>query len=707
MNDPNFPPDVRFDFPLPRPHYGIALGNGTLGILVWGDEFLCLTIARAGFWDHRGGNAFTTDATFARLRELLESGDETGVKALFATPTTDAATPPGPRQIGGARLEVRFPDGARPLRGTLKADGTLEIELSNARAVVIELSMDDEVAWMSGLEDAQLNLRPSWEWVGEELAKFGVEAPLEIGIEGGLGFVQTLPADDALALVVRKRDDLWFVATALGETEEAAKAAVSRARQKPDTDSVYFWKQYWRDVPRVQLPDESLQHFWNIALRKQAGLTTPGGVPATLQGPWMEEYQLPPWSNDYHFNINLEMIYWPALATNRLEHFEPLWEMLRAWMPVTRANGEQFFGRQGALMLPHGVDDLCRVIGTFWTGTIDHACTAWMAQMAWLNYRYGLNETILKEVAWPLLNGAFEGYWAMHETIGDKFSLPVSVSPEYRADAMNAWGRDASFQLAAWHMIAQILPRAAATLGETIDPRWSEVEEKLPPYTSVNNRIGLWNGLELEESHRHHSHLAGIWPFASFDPLAQEHWETVADSIEFWNQMGAGNWTGWCVPWASILCSRLGLADAAVTWLHWLLDNFTNVGWGSLHNADFAGTSALHDDSLRKRVKPENREVMQMDATMGFISAVTELLVSNRRDGIHVVPAIPRRWREFSFDGIRCEGAFFVGADVENGAVVEVRVRSEKGGELRLFPRADVLVEREMMAGETWVWRVD
>ena len=708
---PNYPPDVRFEFPLPRPHCGIALGNGTLGILVWGDEFLCLTIARAGFWDHRGGNEFALDATFDKVRELLEAGDETGIKALFAPPAieepTDAATPSRPTQIGGARLEIRFKDKARPVSGTLKADGTLEIEMTNGRVVVVECSMDDEVAWLQGVEEARLRLRPSWEWVGEELEKHGVLAPHEIGIEDGLGFVQELPDDDALALVVRKRDGLLFIATALGEVEDAAKSAVTRARQKPDTDSKYFWKAYWRDVPRVQLPDEKLQHFWNIALRKQAGLTTPGGVAATLQGPWMEEYQLPPWSNDYHFNINAQMIYWPALATNRLEHLATLWEMIREWMPTLRANGEKFFGRTGALMLPHAVDDLCQINGTFWTGTIDHACTAWMAQMAWLHYRYGLDEAILKDVAWPLLNGAFEGYWAMHEMVDGKFSLPVSVSPEYRASQMNAWGRDASFQIAAWQMIAQILPRAAEITGEEIDPRWREVEEKLPDYTLVNHRIGLWDGLELEESHRHHSHLAGIWPFASFDPLEEKHWETLALSIRFWNKMGAGQWTGWCVLWASILCSRLNLADAAATWLHWMLDNFTNVGWGTLHNADFVGTALHSDGSLYSRVKPENKEVMQMDATMGFISAVTEMLVQCRRDEIHVLPSIPRRWPSLSFDGIRCEGAFFVGADVKNGAATEVRVKSEKGGVLRLYPNSQTRIERTMTAGEDWIWRAD
>ena len=697
--------DLIWEFPLPRPHCGIALGNATLGILVWGDEFLCLTIARAGFWDHRGGNAFQTEATFSRVRELLEAGDEAGIQALFAAPPRAENAPTRPQQIGGARLEIRFPDAAKPLRGTWKADGTLEIGLENGRQVVVEISMDEEVAWLSGVEEADLRLRPSWEWVGENLEKVGVAAPLEIQIADGFGFVQTLPNDDALALVVRRRDDLLLVATALGETEEAAKSAVARAREKPATDSKYFWKRYFREVPRVQLPDEKLQHFWEIALRKQAGLTAPLGVAATLQGPWMEEYQLPPWSNDYHFNINAQMIYYPALATNRLEHFEPLWKMIRQWMPILRANGEQFFGSKGALMLPHAVDDRCQVVGTFWTGTIDHACTAWMAQMAWLHYRYGMDETILKEIAWPLLNGAFEGYWAMHERVDGRFSLPVSVSPEYRGSSMNAWGRDASFQLAAWQMVSQILPQAAQVLGEPIDPRWSAVETQLPPYSAVNHRIGLWEGLELEESHRHHSHLAAIWPFESIDPLAPEHWKTVAASINYWNKMGAGEWTGWCLPWASILCSRLNLADAAVTWLHWMLDNFTNVGWGTLHNADFPGCEAWHDGSLLARAKPENCEVMQMDATMGFLTAITELLVCNRRDGIHVVPALPRRWRELIFDGIRCQGAFLVGADVENGAVTQVRVSSEKGGLLRLHPGTDAPVERAMSAGDTWVWR--
>jgi hypothetical protein len=71
---------------------------------------------------------------------------------------------------------------------------------------------------------------------------------------------------------------------------------------------------------------------------------------------------------------------------------------------------------------------------------------------------------------------------------------------------------------------------------------------------------------------------------------------------------------------------------------------------------------------------------------MGYLTAVTELLVQNRHQGIFVLPNLPRHWRELEFDGIRAEGAFLIGATVEDGKTIEVRVKSEKGGRLRIAP---------------------
>ncbi len=719
---------LTWDFPLPRTHTGILLGNGLQGLMIWGRDTLRITVARAGFWDHRGGRRLAAEATFAAVRRLLEAGDEEGIKALFAAPAARSGErrPPHPRQYGGGRLEIRFPDGLAPAAGSLDIRrGIVRIVLRNAAGQEAGLRIRQavqpapgEVAWIEADDPglcrrAEVTLTPFHETCRTPLADFGIEPPERWREADGDGFLQRLPEDEPLAVGwTRGESEALILATALGGDAAGRvraalrQAAAAACRQAVGRANDRWWRDYWRDIPLVSLPDPELQHAYDYGVYRQAGLNPPHGVAATLQGPWMEEYQIPPWSNDYHFNINVQMVYGPCLPANRAAHMTPLWNMIREWLPELQADGERFFGVPEALMLPHAVDDRGRIVGTFWTGTIDHACTAWMALMAWQHYRYTLEEKVLREMAWPLLKGAFNGYHAMTEQRTDaagrvRWSLPVTVSPEYNGCAMNAWGRDASFQLAAFRRVAEALIEAAGVLGEDVDDRWRQCLGKLPPYSVFDPRretaaatgrprIALWQGQDLENSHRHHSHLAGIHPFAAYDPLADEHRGIVAASIQHWTAKGPGLWTGWCVPWAAILCARLGLADAAVLWLHFWKRNFTNIGHGTLHNADFSGVTAIADGALdqpdmRRPPDHDRREIMQMDAAMGAVTAVLELLVQCRRDGIHVLPALPKGWRSLRFEGVRTEGAFLVGAEVGDGRVTAVTVKAEKGGPLRIF----------------------
>ena len=41
------PQPIDWQFPLPRTHTGVALGNGNLGALVWGERRLCITLNRS------------------------------------------------------------------------------------------------------------------------------------------------------------------------------------------------------------------------------------------------------------------------------------------------------------------------------------------------------------------------------------------------------------------------------------------------------------------------------------------------------------------------------------------------------------------------------------------------------------------------------------------------------------------------------------
>lgn len=727
---------LHWKFPLPRTHCGVLLGNGLQGLMVWGDRRLHITVGRAGFWDHRHGNAFSSRTTWADVRRMVEAGDEAGLLEAFSVDGQIDSELGRPHQIGGGRVEIEFPDGWIPNAADLDLlSGTLVIHLGNALfpdqmlSCTVRQAVSEELAWVDlppKLADrTRIHLIPSWDHTHETLKAMGVAEPVRRDVDDEHGrlraFEQALPEDAGLGMACLLGKDRLTIATALGQegpTDEVKGKAGAEAVASPleraigqcrrgvsiamtDRQRAYF-ADYWSAVPEIELPDPELQHIVDYGLHKMAGLTPPHGPAATLQGPWLEEYQLPPWSCDYHFNINIQMIYWPCLAAGRFDHFHPLWAMIKRWWPTLADSGSRFFGREGAIMLPHAVDDRCQVVGTFWTGTIDHACTAWMAQMAWLHYRYSMDEQVLRDVAWPMLCGALEGYWAMLEPVTDehgqaRLALPVSVSPEYRGRSIDAAGRNACFQLAAIHATVNMLRQAADILGEPTDPRWDQISEQLPPYTLVEGprrrelpsvteqRIGLWEGMDLEDSHRHHSHLASIYPFMTIDPDDPAHRDIVEQSIYHWVRTGMGAWSGWAVPWASILHARCSNADGAVALLHHWKRHFTNEGHGTLHDGMCLGVTTLAPGLRRKdRLHAAEREVMQIEAGMGALNAVFELLLQDRHDGLHVVPNVPTGWKKARFRRLAAPGGFNISADIEQGRVCRVEVFSRLGGSLIL-----------------------
>ena len=60
------------------------------------------------------------------------------------------------------------------------------------------------------------------------------------------------------------------------------------------------------------------------------------------------------------------------------------------------------------------------------------------------------------------------------------------------------------------------------------------------------------------------------------------------------------------------------------------------------------------------------------------------MLLQSHKDFIEIFPAIPKDWKNISFKTLRAEGAFLISAKKENGVAMEVKIRSEVGGMLRI-----------------------
>jgi len=690
-------------FPLPRTHTGMLQGNGTIGAMIWGEaNVLKITIGRADFWDHRGGKPWTEGMSYDNIRRLLEAGDEEGLRALFEEPALAPGEPRRPSVLPLGRIEVVLPPRFHLDRGQLDL-GTGDVVVhaltqDGAECPIrITLSMDRPILHVGFAEAAtpsQVRSVPSWEYVGDYLESISFAEPLMFENEALCGWVQERPADPSLCLGYRlEGTELWLTAV-YGEDVQSARRAAANAISLAASCGVKsiheanrsWWATYWQQVPHIDIPSERLSFLYHYGMYKFAGLTNPSGVPATLQGPWIEEYQMPPWSSDYHFNINVQMCYWPAYRGNLLHHLPPLFEMISSWEDKLRDNARIFLGIDDGLMLPHSVDDRGTCMGGFWTGSVDHGCTAWVAHMMYQYYLYTGDQRFLREVAYPFMVGAMRVYEEMLEREGERFVLPVGVSPEFRGAAIDAWGRNASFQLACIHWLCQALGEAASTLGREPKPIWQQIGAGLPRAclhgSAGEQEIALWEGLPLPESHRHHSHLAGIYPFDTLD-LDDPHWRRTAEnSLRTWIREGMGMWSGWAMPWASIIHTRVGNADMAELVLEIWEKVFTNEGHGTLHDCRFPGFTLMGAGATVAR--DTRGEIMQMDAGMGVAAAIMEMLLHTRQGVNHLFSGAPDSWEQVSFRNLRTEGGFLVSANRCNGVVGEIRVLSENGGTFRL-----------------------
>lgn len=669
------------------------MGNGRLGALVWGgDRTLKITFGRADLWDHRGAKSWKPEMNYSHLYQLLRDGNEPEIRRIFAE-TVQPGSPQRPTVLPVGRVELRLPEGTALVDAELDfSTAILTVRMADATGKIsrlaLELSLDAPLLEIRALDELDLPEIvgvPAWEFVGEYLQSVSYAPPEKLpdGIEG---WIQRTPMDDAVS-VGWIRDGASGVAR-IGVTVR------EELREILDCGScagnAAWWAAYWARVPSIDVPDPAYQFLLTYGLYKFAGLTLPSGVAATLQGPWIEEYQMPPWSSDYHFNINVEMCYWPAYRAGLFEHLLPLFRLVESWLPTLRENARLFIGIDDGYLLPHAVDDRCGIIGAFWTGTLDHACTAWVARMMFDYWSYSGDEAFLRDTAFPFMKGAMRVYEAMIERRADgSLSLPLGVSPEYRGADMNAWGRNASFQLAACHTLAESLQQAAAALGETPAAIWQEIREKLPLASvaadQVNGRplIALWEGLALEESHRHHSHLAGLCPFDIFD-LESVRWQPILEnSIRQWHRLGMGYWTGWCIPWATMIHHRAGNPEVAVAMMHYWQSIYTNEGLGTLHDPLFSNGN-LTPAAAAAAGGNCHGEKMQMDAGMCATGAILDAMLHSRRGIMYLFQGAPGAWRQCQFENIHAEGGFVFSARRGPSEVEWVRVKATRNGTLKL-----------------------
>ncbi|MER6947462.1 glycoside hydrolase N-terminal domain-containing protein [Nonomuraea sp. NPDC000554] len=377
-----------------------------------------------------------------------------------------------------------------------------------------------------------------------------------------------------------------------------------------------------------------------------------GSLPANLQGVWNNSTS-PPWSADYHVNINLQMNYWLAEQTNLAETTRPYDDYIRAMVAPGRRTAQEMFGSRGWVVHnetnPFGFTGVHDWATAFWFPE----AAAWVTQQLYDHYRFSGDLAYLRETAYPVMKAAAE-FWVDNLHTDPRDGLLV-VSPSYSPEHGDFSAGASMSQQIVFDLFTNVL-EAAKALG-TDEPEIRKALQKLDP----GLRVGSWGQLQEWKSdwdsktddHRHVSHLFALHPGRQ---LVAGSREAEAAKVSLAARGDGG--TGWSKAWKINFWARLLDGDHA----HKMLGE--QLKFSTLEN--------LWD----------THPPFQIDGNFGATSGIAEMLLQSQHSTIDVLPALPSSWPTGSVSGLRARGNVTVDATWKDGATSEVVLHAGADGPL-------------------------
>lgn len=406
-----------------------------------------------------------------------------------------------------------------------------------------------------------------------------------------------------------------------------------------------------------ELPNALTQRMWDYGRYLFISGTAENAYPCSLTGLWCPEYNAM-WSFNMA-NINIEMIYWQCMPGHLDELMLPVFDYYSGAMDDMRENATKIYGCRGiflpAVTAPGSMKHTCmspHIVN--WTGG-----AGWIAQLYYDYYIFTRDEKFLAETALPFMREAALFYRDFIIRSENEWHICPSVSPENQTSCYKGtpthWAEnvqsavDAAMDVAIIKELCTNLLCASDITGlipedEAEDYRW--IKNHAPEY-KVNEygapREWLCDDFADNDRHRHQSHLYPMFP--GFERVRESR-ETDAVYREGGIRrltVGADCQTSWSLIQNANMAARTGDGELALRSLNIIAKTSIMANLFTNHN-DWRGSGL----TLTMQYAP-----FQIDANIGWPSAVMEMLVFSSGERTDILPALPEKWNKGSIKGLR------------------------------------------------------
>lgn len=678
---------------------GIPLGNATVGALIWQkDSALRISLDRIDLWDLRPTeNIWGENFSFKWVEEQAKNGDYSVVQQQFDIPYD---RDPAPSKIPGAGMEFDL-SGLGPV-------DTVRLFLNNALS---------EITWKNGasLKTFVHATKPVGFFVAKGMGesflpklvppiyedqneKAGVSDPVTgqsllrleykqgpVTQEGNkIVYLQQGWGDFSyeVAIQYERKGELllgvWSITSSM-VTEKASELVdlyLQEGVEQNYSEHLDWWNAFWAKSS-VNLPDTILQKQYYNELYKFGSVAREDSYPIALQAVWTADNgKLPPWKGDYHHDLNTQLSYWPAYTGNYLQegfgYLKTLWEQRDTHKKYTKA----YFGTLG-LNVP-GVTTLTgEPMGGWIQYSFSPTVSSWLAQHFYLHWKYSADEDFLRERAYPYFKEVAIHLEELTRVDSGQRTLPLSSSPEIFDNSRQAWLPSLSnYDLS----LIKFTFQAAAELAEVLKltdeaAKWKTILAEFPEY-DLDEQGGFTfsKGIPYESSHRHFSHLMAIHPLGLVDwGNGEKDQKIITATLQRLKEVGPSAWTGYSYSWLANLQARAFDGEGAAQSLRDFATAFC-----------LKNTFHVNGDQSKSGKSNFTYRPFTLEGNFAFASGIQEMLIQSHTDTIRIFPAIPSTWQEVAFDQLRTVGAFLVSATRKQGKTTQVKIRSEKGGKIRL-----------------------
>lgn len=393
---------------------------------------------------------------------------------------------------------------------------------------------------------------------------------------------------------------------------------------------------------------ELLEKLWKFGRYLMICGTREDGLPFPLYGLWHGRYKMP-WPHNMA-NENAQMIYWHTMSGGLLYTTKALIHYYTERMDSFRECAKKLFGLPG-IYLPAGTtpenclpNQIVPVIMN-WIG-----CAGWISQHFYQYYLYTGDEDTLKKEILPFMAEAAEFYehYLVKEETGT-YKIYPSVSPENTPGNLIPEGNEdmahpcpsvvnATMDIAIIKELMTNLLEASEHTGLYQEKQsiWKEIIENLPEYgTTSEGDIREWQkeGLTQRYNHRHLSHIYPLFPGSEI-MKGRESEELVGGFEKAVDKRILGAQTGWSLAHMACIYARLEKAEKAMECLDILSKSCLLKNFFTVHN-DWRGMGLTLG---RGSFAP-----VQLDAIMGCVQAIQEMLILSGKDMIKLLPALPKR----------------------------------------------------------------